>query len=144
MKKKTTKEHIPFYVINEKMYQQNSFGPYNVMPYLIEAYESTKKNKHMQTPVTFDEFKEFVKNASQYQYWSRCEYEILIASWPFGKKKMIEEITDFMKDGFDTEDWNKKIDLCNIITKDMQKMDIYEQIIMNHDVVTKILMENVL
>ena len=66
MKKKTKKEHIPFYVINEKMYQQNSFGPYNVMPYLIEAYESTKKNKHIQTPVTFDEFKDFVKQIDDY------------------------------------------------------------------------------
>ena len=138
------KEQIPFYVLNENFYRRGTFAPYDVMPYLVERYKETKKSKHKTTPQTFDEFKQFVKDNSLYQYWGRCEYEFLMGTWPFGTKKMTEEIVEFAKGGIDTEDWKKKIDLCNIVTKDMQKIDVYEQIMMNHDTVTKILMENVL
>lgn len=141
---KKKKDIIPFYVVNESFIKRGTFGPYNIMPYLVDEYNETKKSKHRKTPETYEEFKTFVKDKSQYQYWGRCEYEFLMGTWPFGTKKMTEEIVEFAKDGIDTEDWKKKIDLCNIITQDMQKIDVYEQIMMNHDTVTKILMENVL
>lgn len=141
---KKEKEIKPFYVLNEDFFNRGHFKPYNIMTYLVDEYKETKKSKHRKTPETYEEFKQFVKDKSQYQYWGRCEYEFLMGTWPFGRKKMIEEIADFAKDGIDTEDWKKKIDLCNIITQDMQKIDVHEQIMMNHDTVTKILMENVL
>jgi hypothetical protein len=85
------------------------------MTYLVDEYKETKKSKHRKTPETYEEFKQFVKDKSQYQYWGRCEYEFLMGTWPFGTKKMIEEIAEFAKDGIDTDDWKKKIDLCGKI-----------------------------
>lgn len=63
----------------------NKFVPYNIIPYLIETYQQTKNNKHIKTPKTFNEFKEFVKKESQYQFWGRCEYEIILVDWPCQK-----------------------------------------------------------
>ena len=42
----------------------------------------------------FDEFKKFVKDESMYQFWSRCEYEILLVDWPC---KKISEKWDIYK-----------------------------------------------
>ena len=60
-------------------------------------------------PQTFDEFKEFVQKESQYQFWARCEYEIILVDWPCQKHE--------------------------------EKWDVYQQIMMNLDLVTKTLME---
>lgn len=58
------------------------FIPYNVIPYLIRCY-----NKAQEKPKTFEEFKEFIRKESMYQWWSRCEYEIVLQSWPTSKNK---------------------------------------------------------
>ena len=86
------------------------FVEYDIMPYLIRTYNEKKERKET-LPKTFDEFKNFVKSESQYQFWSRCEYEIILIDWP-----------------------------CQ---KNHEKWDVYKQIMMNLDIVTKILMENI-
>ena len=98
----------PFNVINFDI-NSSKFEAYNVMPYLVSCYKKEKKNKR---PVTFDEFKEFIKSKSMYMYWSRCEYEIILSDWSSNNHS--------------------------------KKIDIYWQIMNNIDVVTNILMENVL
>lgn len=100
---------IPFNVINYD-FNSRKFEAYDVMPYLISCYKKVKRRKSC--PKTFDEFKEFVKSESQYMYWSRSEYEIILSDWPGGK--------------------------------DQRKIDVYEQIMMNIDTVTNLLMKNVL
>lgn len=75
------KQHIPFYVINENVNAQK-FETYDVMPYLIRCYDEVKRKETK--PTTFDEFKEFVKSKSMYMYWSRCQYEVVLQSWPSG------------------------------------------------------------
>ena len=65
-----------FYVI---VYDVNrkTFIPYDVIPYLKKCYyEAADK------PETPEEFKNFVKCQSMYQWWSRCEYEIILSDWP--------------------------------------------------------------
>lgn len=124
---------IPFNVINYDI-NAKKFIAYDIMPYLVDAYNERVKRYHelnfkastsktqkkfdeyksaleyWKIPKTFDEFKEFVKNESQYQFWSRCEYEIILSDWP---SQSIEE-----------------------------KWDVYNQIMMNLDIVTEILMRN--
>lgn len=102
------KNHKPFYTIIYDI-NKKSFEPYDVMPYLINEYKVKKKKK--KHPNTFDEFKKFIEGASMYMYWSRCEYELILTSWP-------------------NEDKQKKI-------------DIHNQIMMNIDVITNLLMDNV-
>lgn len=86
---------------------QCKFEEYDVMDYFIEKYNTARKK-----PVTFEEFKKFVESESAYMFWSRCEYEIILADWPNQKHA--------------------------------EKWDIHRQVMMNIDVITKILMENVL
>lgn len=65
-----------FYVI---IYDTNrkEFIPYDIIPYLEECYYEMKDR-----PSTLEEFKIFIKRYSTYQWWSRCEYEIILSDWP--------------------------------------------------------------
>ena len=65
-----------FYVIVYD-FNRKTFIPYDVIPYLKKCYyEAADK------PETPEEFKNFVKCQSMYQWWSRCEYEIILSDWP--------------------------------------------------------------
>lgn len=92
-----------FNVINYNINRQK-FEAYDVMPYLIECYKKEKKK-----PKTFEGFKKFIKDESMHQFWSRCEYEIILVDWPSQK---IED-----------------------------KWDVYDQIMMNIDILTNLIME---
>ena len=70
------------------------FEPYDVIPYLVDMYykvcedhQKYPKNKYFKVPNTFEEFKEFVQKESQYQFWGRCEYEIILSDWPGQQKE---------------------------------------------------------
>lgn len=73
---KKIKKITPFYVIKEDV-NTKKFIKYDVMPYLSACYNETKEGLR---PITFDEFKQFVKDKSMYMYWSRCEHEIVCSS----------------------------------------------------------------
>lgn len=87
---------------------RNVFSAYDIMPYLVRCVNEKKpKNR----PKTRDEYTKFIKAESLCQWWSRCEYEIVLSDWPNGK---IHE-----------------------------KKDVYWQIMMNIEVITDLLIENV-
>lgn len=147
-----------FNVINYN-FNTKEFEPYDVMPYLVREYHEqierynaakleldeaktedeikiAKSNiDYWNVPVTFDEFKQFVKDRAQYQFWSRCEYEIILGPWPYvsapneSYDKSKENDLDAWK-----EHWKKHLNSCS-------KWDVFDQIMMNLDVITKILME---
>ena len=100
-------------MFNVIIYEPNSkkFESYDVIPYFIEAYKENKKKKYKETPKTFEEFKEFIISEGLYQFWGRCEYEVILVDWP-----------------------------CQQVER---KIDVWEQIEMNLDTVTKILMEKI-
>ena len=102
-------KHINEYNVIVEDYNNKEFVSYDVMPYLMRCYDETKKKDK---PKTFEEFKEFVRSKSMYQYWCRCEYEIVLNSLFSGRTKE-------------------------------EKIDVYFQISLNIDVVTKLLMDNV-
>lgn len=70
-----------FNVIKER---DGRFEPYDIMPYLIDCYKEKRKSKR---PVSFDDFKEFIKKEGMYMWWSRCEYEVILSDWPSQKTK---------------------------------------------------------
>lgn len=91
---------------------------YDVLPYLRDRYEDRKKrseeagkNKELsklwKVPKTLDEFKEFIIGESRYQFWARCQYEMICHGWP--------------------------------VRKNDHKLDVHEQIMMNIDVIAKIM-----
>ena len=75
-------------------------------------------------------------------YWARCQYEFLMAPWPFGSKKLNEEITNFFKGDVNLFNTDDNIKFTNIILNDMYKIDIHEQLMMNIDVFAEILMKH--
>lgn len=114
-------------------FNSKEFEPYDVIPYFVRQYQGRVSTcdelkaeldkatnepqvnlyqdglKYWKVPVTFDEFKEFVQRESAYQFWARCEYEIILVDWPCQKHE--------------------------------EKWDVYQQIMMNLDLVTKTLIE---
>lgn len=68
----------------------------DVMPYFRNCYKERIKrfkrasrlkdfdlnNEYIKVPKTLEDFKKFVKNESLYQYWARCEYEMICHGWP--------------------------------------------------------------
>ena len=68
-----------FFVINYNI-NKKVFEPYDIMPHLIETYKK-KKNKSKE----YNSIKEFIISEARYMWWSRCEYEIILADWPSTK-----------------------------------------------------------
>ena len=120
-----------FYVINHDINSGN-FIKYNIMPYLIESYRKSKDK-----PKTVEEFKEFIKKKSMYQWWSRCEYEIILSPWPY--KTSPSERYD-KKGENDIEAWKQHWESH---LKTCKKIDVHWQVMMNLDIITEILMKNV-
>ena len=110
--------------------------PYDVLPYFRREWEERYKDIPVKTK---EDLKKWIKDLSQYQFWSRCEYEFLIAKWPFGGWQLTEDMEKFIATNPDLKDNKTNIDMCNIITKDMDIIDVHEQIMMNIDIVTDIL-----
>lgn len=69
------KYNVIIYNPNRKVFEQ-----YDILPYFKKCYEDLKSiNKE---PKSYYDFKEFISNESKYQFWGRCEYEIVLYSWP--------------------------------------------------------------
>ena len=84
----------------------NKFEKYNIIPSLINRYNEQKElNKNS----SFEEIKKFILSESLYRWWSKSEYEIILANWPTQKYE--------------------------------QKIDIYQQIKMNIDIITEIFID---
>lgn len=102
-----------FNVIIENI-NRREFVSYDVIPYFVRCYKALKKCE--KKPSSFEEFKKFVEDRSRYMFWCRCEYEIILTSWPPSKK------------GLD----------------DGKKIDVHWQIMMNIDIITDIVMKECL
>ena len=87
-------------------FNNKKFIPYDIMPYLRKQYKEGNKKLKLKS-----EFEKFIRDESMYQFWGRCEYEIMVEAWP-------------------CKDHSEKI-------------DVFDQIMMNIDVIAKLLMEDV-
>lgn len=105
------------------------FKSYNIIPYLLRCYKESKCK-----PKTFDDFKEFITKNSMYQWWSRCEYEIILGPWPYTSSpserydKKGENDIEAWK-----EHWKKHLNEC-------EKIDVHYQVMINIDVITNLFM----
>lgn len=83
-------EKKKFYVLTWD-FNKDMIEHYDVLPYfrdrLEERIEKNKKDEdeYFKVPKSFDEFKKFVEDESLYQFWSRCEYEMIVHGWPVRK-----------------------------------------------------------
>lgn len=65
-------------------FNKDTFESYDVVPYLVKEYHEAKLK-----PTSFKEFRDFVEQKARYQWWARCEYEIILSDWP--NKKVSEK-----------------------------------------------------
>lgn len=66
--------NVIYYDVNKK-----AFIPYDILPHFRSIFYGNKKKER---PKTKEELKEWIKNRSLYHFWSRCQYEIVLQSWP--------------------------------------------------------------
>lgn len=80
---------------------------YDVIDFFLEEYYDLPKKKR---PIEYEDIKKFILAKGHYQYWARCEYEIIISDWPNQRHEV--------------------------------KIDVFDQIEANIEVVTKTFIEN--
>ena len=122
------------------------FEPYNIMRYLKNSWErfierrnevskdpewddDFKNDSYWTYPETFEQIKKWIDRELKYQYWARCEYEIILSSWP----------------SYDLDEDTKKYKKGTVVIPDGKgrKIDIYEQCKMNLDIITQIFLEDI-
>jgi len=77
------------------------FVSYDVIPYFIKAYKEREQKNYYPVPKTYDEFKKFVIDEGHYQFWGRCEYEIILVDWPCQKVEKKIDVWDQIKMNLD-------------------------------------------
>lgn len=112
---------------------------YDVLPYFRDCWKDKCYKDEVKAIKSFDQLKEWIIHKSRYMYWARCQYEFLIASWPFGGKRLKDDMKSLLTSEFNIDDYGQCLKFENAIIKDMTKIDIHYQIMMNIDIVVNIL-----
>ena len=98
---------------------------YDVLPYFRREYEFCKKEAR---PVTKEQWKEFVERKGSYMFLSRAEYEIIVSPWPPRHENIVLR--------------NFEDDTEKIVKRPIEKkVDIWQQIEPNIDLIVRLLME---
>lgn len=112
---------------------------YDVLPYFRDCWNNKCYKDEIKAIQSFDQLKEWIIGKSRYMYWARCQYEFLIASWPFGGKRLKDDVKLLLSSEFNIDNYGQCLKFENIIIKDMTKIDIHYQIMMNIDIVVNLL-----
>lgn len=131
---------------NVLIYKNGKVEQYDVLPYFRNCWKE-KYNKEEKDKIKTAKyksrrmqlFKEYIISRSKYMFWARCEYETLLASWPFGSYRLRNEMKEFLKNPVNLDDYTQCLNFENIIIADMQKIDVHRQIEMNIDIIVDIL-----
>ena len=128
------------------IYKNEKVEHYDVLPYFRncwkEKYNKEEKEaiKQAKQPAKRKQlFKEYIISRSKYMFWARCEWEMLLANWPFGSYRLRTEMNEFLKNPVNLDDYTQYLNFENIIIADMQKIDVHHQIEMNINIIVDIL-----
>lgn len=115
---------------NVIIYDFNSkkFKSYDIIPYLLLRWEEFLKKAifvddpldYWKIPTTFEEYKNWIDGELKYQYWGRCQYELVLSPWPPKENEEREMILE---------------------KNSAEKWDIYQQCVMNIDIIAQIFIE---
>lgn len=117
--------YIINYDFNSRKIEAVNLFEYNWV-FLKSLLEAKKKYKD-----SFIDFAEEVRSALQHEFWSRCEYETIITSWPphidsEELDRLNEERNKKLIEGYSVYRQNVNLDVS-------YKIDIYTQVMMNWD-----------
>lgn len=116
-----------FNVINP---MHERYDPYDIMEYLKNKWDYWKKeckkkrnqgSDYFFLPTTDKEIRNWVERELRFQFWGRCEWEMILSSWPSYTNEKGEAI---LKEG--------------------KKIDVYEQCELNMDIIVQIFKEDVM
>ena len=131
---------------NVLIYKNGKVEYYDILPYFHncwkEKYNREQKEsiKNAKQPAKRKQlFKDYIISRTKYMYWGRCEYEMLLASWPFGSYGMKNKMKEFLKTPVNLDDYTQLFNFENIIIADMHKIDVHDQIMMNINIIVDIL-----
>ena len=111
------KKQKSFYVLTFN-FNTKKVDNYDVIPYLTrEVKDFVKLDKKKVKELTDEELKTYVDRVARYEFWSRCQWEFIVISWPYLSNTRVED-------------------------QDGEKIDVYRQIKMNLDVVTQLVKES--
>ena len=103
---------------NVILYDWNSRGIefYDVMPYFRNEWKHNKKHTTWEGEKVdnIETLKKWILERSRYMFWARCQYECLVAPWPYREDTLIN---------------------------DLKKIDVHEQLMANIDVLVKVVAE---
>lgn len=118
------------YFVLLRDFNSNKTVKHDIMPYILQTYKECEEKKFWWmfddpkiAPIAEEDFKYFVERVCKHMYWSRCEYEWLMISWPPGKMDTLEQ--------------------CQKIINSSTKIDAWEQIALNLELVTTTFMTNI-
>jgi hypothetical protein len=131
---------------NVLIFKNGKVEHYDVLPYFRNSWKE-KYNKEEKDKIKAGKYKskrlqllkDWVIGRSKYMFWARCEYETLLASWPFGSYRLKNEMNEFLKNPVNLDDYTQCLNFENIIIADMEKIDVHDQIMMNINTIVDIL-----
>ena len=138
----------PLKKFNVLIFSNGKIREYDILPYFRDSWKE-KYNKEEKDKIKAAKyqakrkelFKQWVRGRSRYMFWARCEWEMLIGSWPYGSKNINDQMKAFMSEDHNLDKYNDSLILDNIITSDMEKIDVHRQIEMNLNLIVDILYE---
>lgn len=88
-----------------------------------------------------EEFAKEVKSVLMYNFWSKCEWEVVITDWP--THITVEELSRLQKelDGH-TAAYGHPPHALSVDLRAAEKIDVYDQIMLNWDIFINYLWEN--
>ena len=116
--------------------EQSNYLKKNNLEEPLTLREVNKYNKHMQ------EFEnECLRKECGYYFWSKCEYEVVVTSWP---PYMDVENIDKLKKEVEEHDsqWSCKQLRINVPLTVGEKIDIYDQLRLNWDAFKRYVFEH--
>lgn len=133
------KRKLEWYVIVEDI-NARTIEAVNLFEYNWVAKNSLIKIAKDKTITDIETFAEKVDRALMHEYWSRCEYEVVVTSWPpYISNQELDRLIKKREE--DIADYGK----CYRLTSKLdigEKIDVYAQIKLNWDVFIDYLWNN--
>ena len=141
---KTFKEYKPNtkeLVWNTLITRNNKVEVYNIFNhglFMQDLYKIKTKHKN-------DDFKVFADNVRQslsYYFWSKCEWEVIVTSWPpYVDEKEIDRLAKEKTDRIEKYGnfYRESVSLADPV----EKIDVYDQIMINWDCFINYLWSNI-
>ena len=111
---------------------------YDVMPYFMDECEKQPKAIR---PKTREEWFKWVTSTGMYQFWSRCQYEILVDGFPPSTYRLDDvDYKEFEEDYKGDRKYLQEFVFDCIDSKPCTKIDVWDQIEANLPIVVELLM----